>query len=79
MRHVLAHEGAPERLVAVIIVQDVWRSLTKVQRSALLNPDRPVKPATRAALARKGLWDACGITTRGSAVVAWRPKTEERA
>ena len=77
MDHVLAREDGPQMLAAVIVLQDVWRSLSSVQRAVLLYPNQPVNSArTLAALTRKGLWDENGITELGRGVAYWRPGKE---
>jgi hypothetical protein len=61
--------------MAVIVLQDTWRSLTKVQRAVLLHPGQPVNSAaTVAALTRKGLWGSDGITELGALVAKYRPE-----
>jgi hypothetical protein len=80
MSYVLAQQGGAEALAAVITLQDVWRSLTPVQRGALLHSGhsaalgRMYVTRTYAALIRKGLWGPDGITDLGRAVVQYRPE-----
>lgn len=67
--HILAREGGPELLLAVIQAQEAWSKLTRLQRQALTDPTKYVNPRTLAALTRKGLWDDVGRTVYGDQVV----------
>lgn len=69
-QHILAREGGPELLFAIIRAQEVWSSLTRPQRAALTYPTKEdVNPRTLAALTRKGLWGDIGRTEYGDQVV----------
>lgn len=67
--HILAREGGPKLLVAIIQAQEVWSKLTRPQRQALTDPTKTVNPRTLAALTRKGLWGDVGRTVYGDQVV----------
>lgn len=62
-------------LVEVLQCQSIFRRLTPLQRTAVLNPKTSMHPLTRRALVAHGLWEGDGLTETGRLVAKWnQPK-----
>lgn len=68
-----ASEAGINALGKILEAQDVWRSLTKAQRAALLLPADKCHPKTYDTLKTRGLLEGMHLTQWGEFVVKVKP------